>query len=150
MRKRLLHSQNSEITAPELCAIYFTYKEEIFTVLVITCNEKKPCFFPSHQPQCWSCQHYRWRWAADVVLLILLNVCVFMDCGSFFVSSCTRLWAFGVEEVITVLWGWINELSTLSDDRKMHCTFCVFCQSVGPTFSHDFRFESCLQRVDRS
>lgn len=146
---------NSEITPPELDSVRFILclKKKYLLCLWFTCDKKKPCvffcfFFLSHQPQCWSCQYYRWRWAADVIPLILLNVFVFMEC--FFFFSCTRRWAFGVEEVVTVLWGWINELSTLSDDRKMYCTFCVFCQSVGPTFSHDFRFESCLQRVDSS
>lgn len=49
-------------------------------------------------------------------------------------------WAFRVEEVIAVLWGWINELSTLSD-RKIIALSVFFANQSVPSFSHDFRFE---------
>lgn len=91
-----------------------------------------------HQPRCWSCQHYRWNWAADVVPLILLNMCIFMVL--FFFPALVFDWAFRVEEVIAVLWGWINQLSTLSDRKIIALSVFFANQSVLP-FSHDFRFE---------
>lgn len=123
-----------------LCVIlfYVLSEEKIFTVLVIFMWREEALLF-CHQPQCWSFQHYRWKWAADVLPLILLNMCIFMV-FFFFFPALVFDWAFRVEEVIAVLWGWINELSTLSD-RKIIALSVSFANQSVPPFSHDFRFE---------
>lgn len=73
---------------------------------------------------CWCCSPHPFKY-------VHLHGVVFFFC--FFFPALVSDWAFRVEEVIAVLWGWINELSTLSD-RKIIALSVFFCQSVSPIF----------------